>query len=140
MYPKLGLSYKILVRYQNEISTTRRADNRKRLSEIDSQLNKTIVENQKRISEINSQVAGAEQDLRYRTIKAPVTGDVFDLRAYPGYVPPAGQAARPVLQLVPTEDLVAEVFVTPKDIGYVEKGMPVDVRISAFDFGQYGGN
>lgn len=117
----------------------RRADNRKRLSEIDSQLNKTIVENQKQISEINSQVAGAELDLRYRTIKAPVTGDVFDLRAYPGYVPPAGQAASPVLQLVPTEDLVAEVFVTPKDIGYVEKGMPVDVRISAFDFGEYGG-
>ena len=35
--------------------------------------------------------------------------------------------------------MVAEVFVTPKDIGYVEKGMPVDVRISAFDFGEYGG-
>ena len=116
-----------------------RAANRKRLSEIDSQLNKTIVENDKQIAEINSQVAGAEQDLKYRTVVAPVTGDVFDLRAYPGYVPPAGQAASPVLQIVPTEDLIAEVFVTPKDIGYVEKGMPVDVRISAFDFGQYGG-
>ena len=116
-----------------------RAANRKRLAEIDSQLNKTIVENDKQIAEINSQVAGAEQDLKYRTVVAPVTGDVFDLRAYPGYVPPAGQAASPVLQIVPTEDLIAEVFVTPKDIGYVEKGMPVDVRISAFDFGQYGG-
>ncbi len=116
-----------------------RAENRKRLSEIDSQLNKTIVENDKQIAEINSQVAGAEQNLKYQTIVAPVTGDVFDLRAYPGYVPPAGQAASPVLQIVPTEDLIAEVFVTPKDIGYVEKGMPVDVRISAFDFGEYGG-
>lgn len=116
-----------------------RAANRKRLSEIDSQLNKTIVENDKQIAEINSQVAGAEQNLRYQTVTAPVTGDVFDLRAYPGYVPPSGQAARPVLQIVPTEDLIAEVFVTPKDIGYVERGMPVDVRISAFDFGQYGG-
>jgi hemolysin D len=116
-----------------------RAENRKRLSEIDSQLNKTIVENDKQIAEINSQVAGAEQNLRYQTIVAPVTGDVFDLRAYPGYVPPAGQAASPVLQIVPTENLLAEVFVTPKDIGYVENGMPVDVRISAFDFGEYGG-
>ena len=116
-----------------------RASNRIRLSEIDSQLNKTIVENDKRIAEINSQVANAEQTLKYQTIKAPVTGEVFDLRAYPGFVPPSGQAARPVLKIVPTEDLVAEVFVTPKDIGYVEKGMPVDVRISAFDFGEYGG-
>ena len=116
-----------------------RASNRLRISEIDSQLNKTIVENDKRIAEINSQVADAEQTLKYKTVTAPVTGDVFDLRAYPGYVPPSGQAARPVLQIVPTEDLIAEVFITPADIGFVEKGMPVDVRISAFDFGQYGG-
>ncbi|MEL6438940.1 MAG: response regulator [Cyanobacteria bacterium J06621_8] len=116
-----------------------RAANRKRLSEIDSQLNKTIVENSKRIAEINSQISNAEQTLKYQTILAPVTGDVFDLRAYPGYVPPAGQAARPVLQIVPTEDLIAEVFISPKDIGFVEEGMSVDVRISAFDFGEYGG-
>ncbi|MEN9564912.1 MAG: hypothetical protein RLZZ69_108 [Cyanobacteriota bacterium] len=116
-----------------------RASNRIKLSEIDSQLNKTIVENDKQIAEIDSQVAGAEQNLRYQTIVAPITGDVFDLTAYPGYVPPAGQAAKPVLQIVPTEDLVAEVFVTTDKIGFVEKGMPVDVRISAFDFGEYGG-
>ena len=64
------------------------AANRKRLSEIDSQLNKNIVENSKRIAEINSQVSSAAMTLKYQTIKAPVTGDVFDLRAYPGYVPP----------------------------------------------------
>lgn len=114
------------------------AANRKRLSEIDTQLNKTIVENDKQIAEINSQVAGAEQTLKYQTIVAPVTGDVFDLRAYPGYVPPAGQAARPVLRIVPTEDLVAEVFVSPQDIGFVDEGMPVDVRISAFNYSEFG--
>jgi len=114
------------------------AGNRKRLSEIDSQLNKTIVENAKRIAEINSQIAGAEENLRYQTIKAPVTGDVFDLRAYAGYVPPSGQNAPPVLKIVPTEDLVAEIFITPQDIGFVEKGMKVDVRISAFNYSDYG--
>ena len=115
-----------------------RANNRKRLSEIDSQLNKTVVENDKQIAEINSQVASAEQNLKYQTIKAPVTGEVFDLRAYPGYVPPSGQAAQPVLQIVPTEDLVAEVFIAPKDIGFVKKDMTVDVRISAFNYSEYG--
>ena len=114
------------------------AANSKRLSEIDSQLNKTIVENDKRIAEINSQVSDAEQNLKYQTIVAPVTGDVFDLRAYPGYVPPAGQAARPVLQIVPTEDLVAEVFITPDKIGFVDKGMTTDVRITAFNYSEYG--
>ena len=114
------------------------AANRKRISEIDSQLNKSLVENEKQIAEINSQVAGAEQTLKYQTIVAPVTGDVFDLRAYPGYVPPAGQAAKPVLQIVPTEDLVAEIFVSPQDIGFVDREMPVDVRISAFNYSEYG--
>ena len=114
------------------------AANRKRLSEIDSQLNKTIVENDKQIAEINSQVASAGQELKYRTIKAPVTGDVFDLRAYAGYVPPAGQNAPPVLKIVPTEDLVAEIFISPKDIGFVKKGMDVDVRVSAFNYSDYG--
>jgi hemolysin D len=114
------------------------AENRKRLAEIDSQLNKTIVENDKAIAEINSQVSSAEQNLKYQTIVAPVTGDVFDLRAYPGYVPPAGQAAQPVLQIVPTEDLIAEVFITPQDIGFVQKGMNTDVRISTFNYSDYG--
>ncbi len=116
----------------------RKAENSKRLSEIDSQLNKTIVENDKQIAEINSQVSSAAQNLKYQTIKAPVTGDVFDLKAYPGYVPPSGQAASPVLQIVPTENLVAEIFITPKDIGFVEKGMTTDVRISAFNYSEYG--
>ena len=114
------------------------AANRKRLSEIDSQLNKSIVENDKQIAEIGSQIAGASENLKYQTIKAPVTGDVFDLRAYPGYVPPAGQNAPPVLKIVPTENLVAEIFISPKDIGFVRKGMDTDVRISAFNYSDYG--
>ena len=114
------------------------AANRIRLSEIDSQLNKTIVENDKQIAEINSQISGAKQNLKYQTIVAPVTGDVFDLKAYPGYVPPSGQAAQPVLQIVPTEDLMAEVFITPEDIGFVQPGMIVDVRISAFPYSEFG--
>lgn len=115
-----------------------RADNLKRLAEIDSQLNKTIVENDKQVAEINSQMSSAEQNLKYQTVKAPVTGDVFDLKAYPGYVPPSGQAAQPVLQIVPTEDLVAEVYIAPKDIGFVQKGMTTDVRISAYNYSEYG--
>ena len=114
------------------------AENRKRLSEIDSQLNKTIVENDKRIAETASQISSAEQTLKYQTINAPVSGEIFDLRAYPGYVPPAGQAAQPVLQIVPDDDLVAEVFITPEDIGFVNKGMKTDVRVSAFPYSEYG--
>ncbi len=114
------------------------AENRKRIAEIDTQLNRTIVNNDKQIAETTSQMSNAEQTLKYQTIVAPVAGEIFDLRAYPGYVPPAGQAAQPVLQIVPEDELVAEVFITPEDIGFVQKGMNTDVRISAFPYSEFG--
>ncbi|GAB4534851.1 MAG: hypothetical protein Tsb0014_21390 [Pleurocapsa sp.] len=114
------------------------AVNRKRIAEIDSQLNKTIVENDKRIAETSSQISGAEQNLKYQTIKAPVNGKIFDLKAYAGYVPPSGQASQPVLKIVPEDNLIAEVFIQPQDIGFVQPGMPVDVRISAFPYSEFG--
>ncbi|WP_253274138.1 response regulator [Myxosarcina sp. GI1] len=114
------------------------AENRQRIADIDSQLNKSIVENDKQIAELNSQVSGAKQTLKYQKIVSPVDGEIFDLRAYPGYVPPAGQAAEPVLQIVPEDELVAEVFIKPEDIGFVRQGMATDVRISAFPYSEFG--
>jgi HlyD family secretion protein len=116
----------------------RMADNEKRIADIDSQLNKSIVENSKRVSEIDSQISGTQQTLKYQAITAPVSGTVFDLRAYPGFVPPAGQAAQPVLKIVPDDELIAEVFITPEDIGFVQNGMNTDVRISAFPYSEFG--
>ena len=116
------------------------ADNNKQIAQIDSQLNKTIVENKKRIAETRSQISRAEQSLRYQEFRSPVDGTVFDMKAFPGYVPPAGQAAsqEPVLKVVPDNYLVAEVYIPSQDIGFVEQGMVADVRIDTFDFSQYG--
>ena len=114
------------------------AANQQRIADIDTELNRRIIENDKRVQEINSQISSAEQTLKYQTIPAPVSGLVFDLRAYPGYVPPAGQAAQPVLKIVPEDSLVAEVFIRPEDIGFVREGMETDVRITAFPFGEFG--
>ncbi|MBE9169395.1 response regulator [Pleurocapsales cyanobacterium LEGE 06147] len=114
------------------------ADNQKRIAEIDSQLNKSIVENDKRIAEINSQISSTEQTLRYQALYAPVSGTVFDLKAFPGYVPPVNQTTEPILKIVPDENLIAEVFITTQDIGFVEKGMITDVRIDTFPFSEFG--
>ena len=114
------------------------AENQQRIADIDTQLNRSIIENDQRVQEINSQISTAEQTLRYQTIPAPVSGLIFDLEAYPGYVPPAGQAAQPVLKIVPEDKLVAEVFIRPEDIGFVHQNMDTDVRITAFPFGEFG--
>ena len=111
------------------------AENEQRLAEIDSQLSKGIVENQKRISEIDSQISQARLSLKYQEIKAPANGTIFDLKAGTGFV---ATTTDPILKIVPDDKLVAKVFITNKDIGFVRQGMDVDVRIDAFPYSEFG--
>ncbi len=119
----------------------RMAENKKRIAEIDSQINKIVVENEKRIAETNSQISSAKQTLRYQELKAPVSGTVFDLQAGPGFVPKTGQAEA-LLKIVPDagpeNPLIAEVYVTNEDIGFVEINQPTDVRIDSFPYNKFG--
>ncbi|WP_239124776.1 HlyD family efflux transporter periplasmic adaptor subunit [Leptolyngbya sp. CCY15150] len=112
------------------------AENDKRISEINSQLNKAIVENEKRISEIESQLSQTELNLQYQEIRAPIDGIVFDLQAQPQGV--VGNTVEPVLKLVPSDELLARVFITNRDIGFVSTGMDVDVRVDSFPFSEFG--
>ncbi len=127
---------------QNALSTsakdtlTQIADNEKRIAEIDSQINKSIVENEKRIAELDGQIKQALLTREYQVVKAPVDGIVFDLKAgNPGYV---ANTTEPVLKVVPEKSLVAEIFITNKDIGFVKTGMPVDVRFESYNFSEFG--
>jgi len=115
---------------------TRIAENEKRIAEIDSQLNKLVVENAKRIAEIDSQLAEVEQTIRYQNITAPVRGTVFNLKARTaGFVI---NSADPILQIVPSDQVVASVFITNQNIGFVRLGMTADVRIDTFPSSEFG--
>jgi hemolysin D len=80
----------------------------------------------------------AEQDLnvRYQTLRAPVSGLVFELKAKgPGFV---SRSADPVLKVVPFDKLEARVEVPSGDIGFVHAGQRADISIDSFpatDFG-----
>ncbi|MEC4892903.1 MAG: HlyD family efflux transporter periplasmic adaptor subunit [Oscillatoria sp. PMC 1051.18] len=113
------------------------AANKNRIAEIDSQLTRVVVENEKRIAQLDAQISQSEVTLDYQEIKAPVDGVVFDLQAGPGYVPSPSKT-EPLLKIVPNDNLVAEVYITNRDIGFVEKGMITDIRISSFPFSEFG--
>jgi hemolysin D len=121
----------------------RLAENNKNISQIDSQLNKTVVDNNKTISEIESRIATAQQTLKYQEIKSPIKGTVFDLKATRGYVPQPGPSL-PIMKIVPVDNLIAEVYVTNQDIGFVKEKkdrnepLPVDVRVDTYDYSNYG--
>jgi hemolysin D len=112
------------------------AANNQKIAEIDSQLTKAIVENNKKIAETDSQISQTQMNLKYQEIKAPTSGTVFELKAKsPGFV---ASSTEPILKIVPNDKLVAKVFITNKDIGFIKEGMTVDVRIDSFPFSEFG--
>lgn len=117
------------------------AENQKRIAEIDSQINKIIIDNEKRIAENNSQISAAKQTIKYQALNAPVSGTVFDLQASPGFVPKSGQSEA-LMKIVPDpgpdNPLIAEVYVTNQDIGFVRNDQLVDVRIDSFPYSEFG--
>jgi hemolysin D len=74
--------------------------------------------------------------MQYEELKAPVSGKIFDFQSSnPGAVV---STSEPILKIVPDSNLVAKVFITNRDIGFVQEGMEVDVRIDSFPFSEFG--
>ncbi|WP_299487847.1 HlyD family efflux transporter periplasmic adaptor subunit [Acaryochloris sp. IP29b_bin.137] len=126
----------------NTVATNQRdlldriAANEQRITEIDSQLTKAIVDNQRTIADLENRLQQAKLTLDYQELKAPVDGVVFDLQpSSPGFV---ANASEPVLKIVPADNLKAKVYITNKDIGFIQTGMPVDVRVDSFNFSEFG--
>ena len=110
--------------------------NTKALSRID--FSTKVEEGQKQLAELENQLSETRLTLRYQRIKAPVTGLVFDLKpSSPGYVV-SGNVPEPVLKIVPTDYLVARIFITNQDIGFVRVGQKVQVRVDAFPYNEFG--
>jgi hemolysin D len=112
------------------------ARNNKQIAEIDSQFTKAIIENSKRIAEIDNQINQVQTNLKYEEIKAPSNGTIFELKPHtPGFVVTSSE---PILKVVPDDALIAKVYITNNDIGFVKEGMNVDVRIDSFPYSEFG--
>jgi hemolysin D len=112
------------------------AENDKQLASLDTQLNKAIVDNENQISDINSKLSETGVTLKYQELRSPVDGVIFDLQAKgPGFV---ATTTEPILKVVPTNALIAEVYITNQDIGFLRTGLPVDVRVDSFPFSEFG--
>ena len=110
--------------------------NTKALTQID--FSTKVEEGQKQLAELENQLSETRLTLRYQRIKAPVKGLVFDLQpSSPGYVI-SGNVPEAVLKIVPTDYLVARIFITNQDIGFIRPGQKVQVRVDAFPYNEFG--
>ena len=111
-------------------------DNKQRIKDIDSQLGQRILENNQRLQELESQLVQLRTNQTQQEIVAPISGTVFNLKAnQPGYV---ANSTEPLMEIVPEDALVARVFIPNRDIGFVEIGQTVDVRIDAYSYSEFG--
>lgn len=113
-----------------------------RRSEVEERLRtEALVE----LSAVNGQLAELNERLRRfddrvarLAIRAPMAGIVTGLSVHA-----LGEVIAPgalVAQIVPQDGrLVADVKISPRDIGFVKVGLPVTVKVQTFDFTRYGG-
>ena len=87
-------------------------------------------------AEIKGQFAENLVNIRYKSIKAPVSGIVFDLR--PKNVGYSAQMTESILKIVPTGDIEAKLEIPSADIGFVKEGMDVDLSIDSFPASDFG--
>lgn len=111
-------------------------DLQRQLAAIDAEFDATIRDNQQQLIEVNSQLNQIQIDLKNQDLYAPADGIVFELGPkLPGAVAQPGQT---LLQVVPSESLIVRVQVANADIANIRVGMPVDVRVDAYPFTEYG--
>ncbi len=84
---------------------------------------------------LQSELVGIKEAIGYRTIKAPVSGVIFDAKISPYSVVNAAQV---LLKIVPENRLQANVEIPNTDIGFVRVGMTATVAVDSFPSGEFG--
>jgi HlyD family type I secretion membrane fusion protein len=89
------------------------------------------------INEVNQRITAEADRLNRLEVVAPTRGLIQDLKvSTPGAVLQPGDA---LMTLVPIDDtLIVESRIQTRDVGHVQVGQPVNVRVTAYDFARYG--
>lgn len=84
----------------------------------------------------NAEQQKITQQKQFYEIKAPVGGTVQQTNGkYEGSLVQAGET---LLIISPDSNLLAECYVSPKDIGLLRVGMPVNFQVDAFNYNEWG--
>ncbi len=102
-----------------------------RQSEILTQLNKRNEEQ----TTVEGELVQARKQQEQNIIKSPVAGTIYSIKATKGPV----QAGEELLSILPEgEELLLEVKVLNRDIGFIRRGMKAKVKMATFPFQEFG--
>ncbi len=114
---------------------------RNRLQSLDAGLKeeamKTLGQVEGELAETTKSIAKLENTSQRTTITSPVRGLVKGLNVHT--IGSVVEPGRVLMEIVPVEEeLMVEALISPADIGNLEKGQEVKVKVSAYDFARYG--
>ncbi|WP_341525003.1 HlyD family efflux transporter periplasmic adaptor subunit [Nostoc sp. UHCC 0302] len=102
-----------------------------RQSEILTQMNKRKEE----LTTVQGQLEQARKQQALETIEAPVDGTIYRVKATKGPV----QSGEELLSILPEgEEMLLEVKVLNRDIGFIRQGMKAKVKMATFPFQEFG--
>ena len=114
---------------------------RARLASLNARFRKTILteqtETEARLRALEKELFKAETRIGLQRLKAPVDGVVQQLAVHTvgGVVEPA----QTLMVVVPGDTpLEVEAFIPNKDVGFVQEGQQVEIKVDAFPFTRYG--
>ena len=101
-------------------------------------LRKEIERNLNQIAVLDKDIRQADVLLSRINVEAPITGLVFELNVSRGDVVPKSSGKKPLLQIIPEDELQAKVFIPNEAIGFIRIGQRADISLTAFNASDYG--
>ncbi|MCH7409809.1 HlyD family secretion protein [Belliella sp. DSM 111904] len=88
------------------------------------------------LQDLQSKNAQIDEEIKFYTVESPIDGFIQDIRQlYPGASVAAGET---LAEITPDGALIAEVYVEPKDIGFINPNTPVKFQVDAFNYNEWG--
>lgn len=88
------------------------------------------------LKEINSNLDQIKKEQDFYTVRAPISGNIEQFSGiYPGSTLRSGET---VAIISPDSTLISEIYVSPKDIGYLNKSKKVRIQVDAFNYNEWG--
>ncbi len=100
------------------------------------ELRNRIEANLRQIAALQQQVSDAQRLISLSQLRAPVAGVAFDVAVTPGAV--LADSAKPLLKVVPQQQLQARVYLPNAAIGFVQPGQKALVSLDSFPAADYG--
>jgi membrane fusion protein, adhesin transport system len=109
-----------------------------RRNRFQADANSELIKLELELAQTSETVVGRADVLQRTTVVAPVYGTVKNIRV--NTIGGVIQPGEHIMEIVPLEDqLLVEARIKPSDVAFLRPGQPAMVKITAYDFGIYGG-